>query len=172
MQNTSSFVRNARSQEFPAIGQLMVRVYSQLEGFPQQPEYFAMLENIGEVTARPHTELMVAVSAEGNIDGAVVYFSDMRSYGSGGSATAEKNASGFRLLAVAPEARGKGIGRRLTDACISKAREDKNEQLIIHSTEFMKVAWEMYERMGFRRSEDLDFMQGELPVFGFRLLLQ
>jgi GNAT superfamily N-acetyltransferase len=164
-------VRNARPQEFPAIGDLMVDVYSRLEGFPQQPEYFAMLKNIGEITKRPHTELIVAVTPEGKIEGAVVYFSDMSSYGSGGSATGEKNASGFRLLAVAPEARGKGIGRLLTQACIEKAREDKNEQLIIHSTEFMKVAWKMYERMGFERSEDLDFMQGELPVFGFRLHL-
>jgi len=30
----------------------------------------------------------------------------------------------------------------------------------------------MYERMGFKRSEDLDFTQGELPVFGFRLLIE
>jgi len=30
----------------------------------------------------------------------------------------------------------------------------------------------MYENLGFKRSEDLDFMQGELPVFGFRLLLK
>ena len=32
----------------------------------------------------------------------------------------------------------------------------------------MQVAWKMYEDMGFRRSADLDFMQGKLPVFGFR----
>jgi hypothetical protein len=29
----------------------------------------------------------------------------------------------------------------------------------------------MYEKIGFKRAEDLDFMQGELPVFGFRLKL-
>jgi hypothetical protein len=33
----------------------------------------------------------------------------------------------------------------------------------------MQTAWNMYENLGFKRSEDLDFMQGELPVFGFRL---
>jgi hypothetical protein len=27
----------------------------------------------------------------------------------------------------------------------------------------------MYEHAGFKRSTDLDFMQGDLPVFGFRL---
>jgi hypothetical protein len=35
----------------------------------------------------------------------------------------------------------------------------------------MKVAWRMYEALGFERSPDLDFLQGELPVFGFRLKL-
>jgi len=35
----------------------------------------------------------------------------------------------------------------------------------------MKIAWQMYEGIGFERSEDLDFMQGNLPVFGFRLNL-
>jgi hypothetical protein len=29
----------------------------------------------------------------------------------------------------------------------------------------------MYERLGFVRSEDLDFMQGDLEVYGFRLRL-
>jgi hypothetical protein len=35
----------------------------------------------------------------------------------------------------------------------------------------MWIAWGLYERLGFERSEDLDFMQGELPVYGFRLSL-
>lgn len=174
MSSSEYTVRNALPEEFSTIGQLMVEVYSRLEGFPkrsEQPDYYEMLANIGEITKKPHTELLVAVTSDGRIAGAVVYFSDMSSYGSGGTATFEKNASGFRLLAVDPEARGRGIGKLLTEACINKARKDKNEQLIIHSTKFMQVAWKMYEKLGFKRSEDLDFMQGELPVFGFRLSL-
>lgn len=174
MSSSEYTVRNALPEEFSTIGQLMVEVYSRLEGFPkrsEQPDYYEMLANIGEITKKPHTELLVAVTSDGRIAGAVVYFSDMSSYGSGGTATSEKNASGFRLLAVDPEARGRGIGKLLTEACINKARKDKNEQLIIHSTKFMQVAWKMYEKLGFKRSEDLDFMQGELPVFGFRLSL-
>lgn len=174
MSSSEYTVRNALPEEFSTIGQLMVEVYSRLEGFPkrsEQPDYYEMLANIGEITKKPHTELLVAATSDGRIAGAVVYFSDMSSYGSGGTATSEKNASGFRLLAVDPEARGRGIGKLLTEACINKARKDKNEQLIIHSTKFMQVAWKMYEKLGFKRSEDLDFMQGELPVFGFRLSL-
>jgi GNAT superfamily N-acetyltransferase len=101
----------------------------------------------------------------------VVYFGDMKSYGSGGSATLEKNASGFRLLAVDPVTRGQGIGKLLAMECIRRAKEKKLSQVIIHTTMAMTTAWRMYENMGFKRSEDLDFMQGDLPVFGFRLVL-
>lgn len=167
-------IRNAQPSEFKNIGELLVRVYSKLQGFPspqEQPGYYELLRNIGDITKKPHTELLVAISPEGKVLGAVVYFSDMASYGSGGSATSEKNASGFRLLAVDANARGSGIGKALTTACINKARKDGSTQLIIHSTEYMKIAWSMYEKLGFKRSEDLDFMQEQLQVYGFRLKL-
>ena len=165
-------IRNARPGEFEETGKLMVRVYSQLEGFPkesEQPAYYKMLLNIGELTNKPKTELLVAVTAEDKIVGGVVYFSDMKYYGSGGTATREQNAAGFRLLAVDPLARGQGIGKLLTMECIRKARDQKLSQVIIHSTMAMQTAWKMYEALGFKRSEDLDFMQETLPVFGFRL---
>jgi GNAT superfamily N-acetyltransferase len=167
-------VRNAKPEEFEEIGKLMVQVYSQLEGFPketEQPDYYKMLSNIGELTNKPETELLIAVSDDGKIAGGVVYFSDMKYYGSGGTATKELNAAGFRLLAVDNLLRGNGIGKLLTNECIRKTKNKKLSQVIIHSTKAMQTAWKMYENMGFKRSEDLDFMQGELPVFGFRLRL-
>ncbi|HAS45141.1 MAG TPA: GNAT family N-acetyltransferase [Microscillaceae bacterium] len=168
-------LRNAQPEEHAAIGQLMVKVYAQLEGFAtpaEQPKYYETLTNVGSFTQNPGVELLVAVSAEGAIGGAVVFFDDMQFYASGGKATQEKNAAGFRLLAVDPTHRGHGLGRLLTEACIDKAKEAKVNQLIIHSTNTMKVAWKMYENMGFQRSTDLDFMQGEIQVCGFRLILK
>ena len=175
MKSQEHIVRDASVNEFPQIGDLMVNVYSQLEGFPsikEQPDYYKMLTNIGRLTENPKTRLLVAVSSNGKIGGAVVYFGDMKYYGSGGTATREKNAAGFRLLAVDPSSRGQGLGKILTHACIQMAKDEKQNQVIIHSTKAMRIAWKMYENMGFQRSEDLDFMQRELPVFGFRLLLQ
>jgi len=167
-------IRNATPLEFSETGNLMVQVYSQLEGFPkeaEQPNYYKMLASVGTLTEKPETELLIAVSPEGTIAGAVVYFGDMQFYGSGGTATQEKNSAGFRLLAVNPNVRGGGVGKLLTHACIQKARDTRRDQMIIHTTKAMQTAWKMYEKIGFKRSEDLDFMQGELPVFGFRLLL-
>lgn len=174
MSKSNYIVRNAKPSEFEEIGKLMVRVYSQLDGFPKendQPEYYEMLANIGELTKKPKTELLVAVSEKGKIGGGVVYFGDMKYYGSGGTATKEKNAAGFRLLAVDTSARGFGLGKFLTKECIRKAKEQNQNQIVIHSTRAMKVAWKMYEKLGFKRSEDLDFMQEDLAAFGFRLFL-
>jgi ribosomal protein S18 acetylase RimI-like enzyme len=167
-------IRDAQTNEFKEIGALMVQVYSQLEGFPkqdEQPEYYKMLANIGNLTENPTTRLLVAATSDGKLSGGVVYIGDMQYYGSGGTATQEKNSAGFRLLAVAPAFRGQGIGNQLIGESIRLARYEGKDQLIIHSTKAMQTAWGMYEKIGFKRSEDLDFMQGKLPVFGFRLVL-
>jgi GNAT superfamily N-acetyltransferase len=167
-------VRNARPDEFVQVGKLMVKAYSLLEGFPketEQPRYYQMLANVGELTNQSGMELLVAISPQGSIDGAVLYVDDMKHYGSGGTASTEPNAAGFRLLAVDPTARGKGAGKLLCLECINKAKAASRKQLIIHTTLPMKIAWKMYENLGFQRADEYDFMQGDLAIFGFRLLL-
>jgi len=153
----------------------MVDVYSDLEGFPgidEQPGYYQMLANIGKLTESPDTKILIAMSPDDELLGGVMYFGDMKDYGSGGTATQVTNASGIRLLAVSPSARGKGIGKDLTIACIQLAKEKGHREVVLHTTDAMRVAWHMYEKMGFERSMDLDFSQQGLPVFGFRLNLQ
>lgn len=167
-------IRPAVPAEFPAIGVLLSSVYAQLDGFPkpaEQPRYYDMLARVGDLTQKPGIELLVAVDAANELMGAVVYFDDMQHYGSGGSATREVNAAGFRLLGVKPEVRGGGVGKQLTLACIERAQQQGRGQVIIHTTKAMLTAWRMYEAIGFRRSPDLDFMQGDLEVVGFRLKL-
>jgi GNAT superfamily N-acetyltransferase len=150
----------------------MVTVYSSLPGFPtpaEQPSYYNLLRNVGLLTEKPEVSLLVATTPSDEIAGTVVYVGDIQHYGSGGIATREYNSAGFRLLAVTDDARGKGVGKLLTQACINKARQQGRSQLILHTTLAMQTAWKMYERLGFSRSEDLDFMQGDLGVYGFRM---
>ncbi len=167
-------VRNAKESEFGRIGELLVEVYSSLNGFPsklEQPKYYEMLRTVGNLTKNTNVELLVAVSKQGTIGGAVVYFNDMKDYGSGGKATQEQNACGFRLLGVDAKLRGLGVGKLLTAYCMEKGKKSNSKTMVIHTTKTMKTAWKMYERLGFERAGDLDFMQGNLPVFGFRLKL-
>jgi pimeloyl-ACP methyl ester carboxylesterase/GNAT superfamily N-acetyltransferase len=166
-------IREARSDEYEAIGRMMVAVYSSLDGFPSprtQPEYYELLERIGEQTAKPGAKLLVALEKE-RIAGAVVFYADMGAYGSGGTAAAEKDAAGFRFLAADPEARGRGVAKALVEHCIEAARAAGRRRLVIHSTAAMKAARAIYMARGFKSAPDLDFVQGSMPVYGFRLEL-
>ena len=167
-------IRAVRPAEHATLGRLMVEVYAALDGFPkpaEQPDYYEKLANIGRLGERPGAQVLVAVDAEERLLGGVVYVGAMAEYGSGGSAAAAADASGIRLLGVSAAARGMGVGRALTEACIVRARERGHAQVILHTTQSMQTAWALYAKLGFERSTDLDFMQGELPVFGFRLAL-
>lgn len=172
---TALAIRDLAPHEGPALGALLVRVYSALPGFPspaQQPAYYDMLTHIDRFTERPGARVLVAHTAAGALAGGVVYFGDMAAYGSGGTATQERDAAGIRLLAVDPQQRGLGVGKALTQACIALAQAQGRAQVILHTTQAMQVAWAMYQRLGFVRSDDLDFSQQGLPVFGFRLPLR
>ena len=56
-----------------------------------------------------------------------------------------------RLLSVAPSARARGIGRRLTEECIVRARRDGAPAIALHTSPAMQVALPLYERLGFVR---------------------
>ena len=54
-------------------------------------------------------------------------------------------------LTVAPEAQGKGIGRRLTEAAMDWARDRGARRIVLLSSTKLEAALHLYERMGFRR---------------------
>ncbi|KXX67247.1 GNAT family N-acetyltransferase [Flammeovirga sp. SJP92] len=162
-------IREAKKSEYLSIGKMMVEVYAALKDFPQKeemPEYYEMLSNVGDLTEKEHVSIHVALEND-QIAGAVVFVKEMSDYGSEGTATTVMNACGFRLLAVSHQHQGKGIGKKLVEYCLKKGKDLKRERLIIHSTKPMKLAWTMYERMGFVRNEALDINKEEIQVYGF-----
>ncbi len=151
----------------------MIEAYSGLDGFPKQdaqPGYYDALKRIGEQATKPGVRLLVACEGSALL-GAVVYFSDMAQYGSGGAAPMERNASGFRFLAVDPKARGRGVAKAMVERCVEIAAANGHRCIVIYSTEPMRIARALYEKRGFRRAPDLDILQGDLNVSGFRLML-
>ena len=56
----------------------------------------------------------------------------------------------IRMLVVDPRSRGRGVGRKLTEACIARARRDGASLISLHTSPAMEVALRMYLAMGFR----------------------
>jgi GNAT superfamily N-acetyltransferase len=78
----------------------------------------------------------------------------------------------IRLLAVAPAARGHGVGVALVRECLQRARQAGAEAVTLHTTEMMWVAMQMYVRMGFVRAPELDFHPvPEVTIKGYRYRL-
>lgn len=167
-------IREARPPEYSQLGEIMVDVYSQLEGFPgpkEIPDYYNTLKNVGDLTNNPGVKLFVSISDTSEVEGGLVYFGDMSYYGAGGETVESQKAAAFRLLAVKPKLRGQGVGKLLIQACFDQARKENHESVLIHSTKYMMVAWKMYERMGFKKYPSIDFEKNGVKVHGFKYSL-
>ena len=55
------------------------------------------------------------------------------------------------VLAVKPSYRGQGIGSRLLEVCLSKAKKEDECQIILHTTKQMSAALTLYKRYGFSK---------------------
>ncbi|TYP74761.1 GNAT family N-acetyltransferase [Paenibacillus methanolicus] len=77
----------------------------------------------------------------------------------------------FRYLAVAPEARGRGVATLLIREAIRRAKTLGGDRLNLHTTDVMQDAIRLYERLGFERAPETDMTGGEAIVKGYRLEL-
>lgn len=66
----------------------------------------------------------------------------------------------IRMLVVDPQHRGMGIGRRLTEECIDRARRDKVPAIALHTSPIMELALSMYLRIGFSLVAEAPAMHG------------
>lgn len=66
----------------------------------------------------------------------------------------------IRMLSVDPVARGFGIGRRLMQECVKRARAERVAVIGLHSSPVMRVALALYERMGFKLARALPDRNG------------
>lgn len=168
-------IRRAYSAEYEPLGRMTASIYAKLDGMPdmaEQPGYYTMLLDVAQRASVPTTEILVAVSPDNTLLGGVTFVGDMKYYGSGGTAGTLKASSGLRFLVVKPDARQQGVGRALTHKCIQRAFGRQSTRIVLHTTQAMRIAWILYESMGFIRREDLDFQQGNLTVYGLSLGLR
>lgn len=75
----------------------------------------------------------------------------------------------IRLVAVAPGARGRGVGAALVNECLCRARLADAATVTLHTTDLMRAALRLYERLGFVRAPELDFQPAPgVTIKGYR----
>jgi ribosomal protein S18 acetylase RimI-like enzyme len=163
---TGITIRPARPSEFERIGEITVAAYTAIEisGNPVVDDYMDVLRDVAS-RARD-AEVLVAVDRAGTVLGAVTLVLDPASplaeYDEPGTAS-------FRMLAVAPEGQGKGVGKLLANYCVARAREAGAIAVLIHSRHTMTAARGIYGKMGFVRHPEIDFEVEDIKLDGFRL---
>jgi predicted N-acetyltransferase YhbS len=155
-------VRDARPAEADAVRALTMEAYEEYLGL-MEPEAWKGLHGaiLGAFDTVAAAEMIVA-EVEGRLAGSVMLFPARADAYAGAVRPLERPE--VRMLAVAPWARGRGIGSILMRECVRRAKESGARELGIHTSRSMRAARELYRRMGFRRIPADDFQPpgGEL----------
>ena len=158
-------IRAVRPEEYTELADLTVAAYLGLGHVDD--EYEPELRDIAGRVAG--AAVFVAVDDDDRVLGGVTYVPDRA------SPYAEfdgQHAAGIRMLAVRPDAQGQGVGEALTLECIRQARTDGRRELILHSGLSMKVAHQLYQKLGFERDPNLDWWPTPgIELLGYRMHL-
>jgi ribosomal protein S18 acetylase RimI-like enzyme len=141
--NASVVLRDFKAPDGAAVNAVALAAFEQYRD--AYADWSAFSENIGRMSTLADTAELIVATTPVRLVGAVAY-------GGPGKPKAAFFDGAWpivRMLVVHPEARGLGIGRALTDECISRARRDGASMIALHTTPIMAVALAMYERMGF-----------------------
>jgi GNAT superfamily N-acetyltransferase len=160
----------ATPDQYEPLGALTVAAYAELPGMGPLGRYGDELADIG---GRGPAAVVLAASDDddGALLGGVTYY---RRYQDAMATLADTlgDLAGFRMLATAPAAQGRGVGAALTLACVERARHEGAPGVALHTTDLMQSAQRLYQRLGFERWAAIDFQIGRTTVFqvlGYRL---
>lgn len=159
-------IRPLHPEDHEAVGELTVAAYTTVDPTVLDTDYVAELRDVAARSAG--VDILVAVDRS-RVVGAVTY---VPGPDSPAAEFSDADAAGIRMLAVAADAQGRGVGEALTRACVDRAVDQGRRQVILHSTDRMTTAHRLYERLGFRRDTSLDWEpEPGLWLRGFRLPL-
>ncbi|MFI1568095.1 GNAT family N-acetyltransferase [Streptomyces sp. NPDC020490] len=146
-------IRQAAPGEYEALGEITAQAYLRdgLLDFGESDAYLAELKDVGKRAAA--AEVLVAVRQDRLLGGVTFVPSGGPMADIAGPGEAE-----IRMLAVAQDARGRGVGEALVRACLDRARAVRGCVRVVLSTQrSMHTAHRIYERVGFARAPERDW---------------
>ncbi|MBV9010873.1 MAG: GNAT family N-acetyltransferase [Pseudonocardiales bacterium] len=155
-------VRLARPGELEEVGRLTVEAYLADGMVNPAGSYAAALADAARRAS--DAELLVAVDPDGTLLGTVTVCTP-------DSPLAECSRPGeleFRMLAVAPRARRRGVGEVLVRTVLARATEIGAHRVVLLTGEKMYAAQRLYARLGFIRVPERDWhLRPELRFLAF-----
>lgn len=151
-------IRPVEPSEYEAAGELVVAAYRGLRGGAES-SYDVRLRDIA---ARARSSEVLVAEEGGRIVGCVTFVDALGEM----SESDDPDAASIRMLAVAGDARGRGVGEALVRECLDRARRAGRARMRLHTEPGMAAAQRIYERLGFRRDPEHDWE----PAPGVRLL--
>jgi GNAT superfamily N-acetyltransferase len=145
-------LRRAQARDHAAIGEVTVAAYSGLS----EADEAGYRDKLRDAEARDReAELWVATvtDTDDTVLGTVTVCHD----GSPWREIARGDEGEFRMLAVAPEAQGRGVGAALVELCINRFREVGAPGIVLSTLPAMHAAHRLYERHGFVRAPERDW---------------
>ena len=137
-------IREYLPNDSAQVNALALQAFDEFKG--SYHDWPAFRAKIGNMSALADVGEVIVAEIEGKIIGAVAYVGP-------GVPKAEFFRSEWpimRMLVVAPDFRGRGIGRALAQECLRRAKRDGASVFALHTSELMHVALPMYQRMGFK----------------------
>jgi ribosomal protein S18 acetylase RimI-like enzyme len=145
-------IRDVLPAEHDELGELIARAYLALgdDGAPDGYE-----DELRDVSGRAAVcPVLVAIDDDDTVLGGATYVpgpdNPMCEH-------RVEDAASIRMMAVRPEARGRGVASALTRACLDRARSEGRRWLVLHSSAPMADAQRLYLALGFERDPEIDW---------------
>lgn len=153
-------IRPVRVDEYEAAGRLVVEAYRSLGD--EGDEYYE--RELADVAGRAEESEVLIAELDGQLVGSVTYVDSLGPL----SEVDDPEAATIRMLGVAAEARGQGVGEALTRECINRARQGGRARVRLDTRPSMTSAHRLYERLGFRRDPRNDWSPAPgIELFAF-----
>jgi ribosomal protein S18 acetylase RimI-like enzyme len=159
-------IRPVQDAELEQVGRLTAEVYLG-DGFLEESDAYVR-ELVDTPTRAREAEVWVAVD-DGELLGSVTF----APVGSAYREIARDDEGEFRMLAVSPAARGRGVGNALVELCLRRSRELGYAGVRMSSMDRMTTAHRVYERLGFTRVPDDDWSpEPGVTLLAYRVSLE
>lgn len=147
-------VRVARPEDLDQAGALTAEAYH-ADGLLALDEDYA--DELRDAARRAREAVLLVATVPGGAGEVVLGTLTLAPYGTSYAEVAEPGELELRMLAVAPEARRRGVAERLVTAALREAVARRARGVVLSTLPAMAAARRLYDRLGFAAAADRDW---------------